>query len=1405
MQRPFRKKTSSKQSARTGLGLNRVLSVECMESRRVLSADFGFNPARLNAEGESPLQSRFTWSIVPDGTPIYACAVCTPQPSNLIERLDALFGDEANWLPLFERAVEAWDTVSAVELSREAHDDGAHLPIAAGVAGVRGDIRFGGTSVDDQDHALGYAAGTSIVLNTEPGKGSSNYTEIFTILTHEVGHALGLEHSFPPNGTKLMEEYLPGNVRDKYGFGPQFDDILQIQKIFGDVMEPNDTMFAAATLANLQIGKTSIDQLSIHGASDQDLFSFASTGRFVTVRAVPAGGSYQRGDHPQNDYQQFDALRQNTLRIELFDASGGLLEWSEASTAGELAGIYDFAVTTGAQYYVKVSGTGLAAQMYTLNFEIANSPLSDQSLQQGDMAWLAAQIEAANALNLPTRIDVPAGRYLFTQPIRINANVELVGTDERRTVFDGQRQTRLFMLDGAGHLALQRLTLMRGFTEHGGGAIWSFNADVTLRNVVLLENVAQSHGGAVAVSAGSRLTLESVRAHYNQTDGGGGAIHSNQSTLTVRNSILGENRAAWGGAVATLGTTRITGSQISRNVAQSIGGGIAFERTAATDFELVDSWITENRSDYGGGLNLGGLERDEASTLIRVHIDGNQANFAGGGLRLAGTAQVQISDSLIMDNSAHDSAGISIGEEAELSVHRSWIRRNTAEYISGGVGGQGKVAINQSTISENVANLWFGGGIGLHDDAELLLINSTVSLNRANSDGAGIAAHRAEILHSTIAFNYLVSALPQIVNGQGAGLQAFNTAVVTNSIIAKNGTGGSTTDAVGRLVITHSFLGAVDEETAELHRQNGNIVGTAAEPIDPLISELSANGGPTPTHRLLTGSPGIDAGIALGGIRHDQRQVVRGDGRPDMGAYESARSQFDSNSPPTIEIVPDLPLTNTELTSISVQLSGLSDGDGGRQPLAIRASSSNLAVIRSVDVGPIDGDQALLQLNIVPGTAGTSLITVEASDPGMDRVFGTIDDLSLARDFEVTIVNGRVIEAESVAGDIVERPTASAGRTHRLAANQRLALPLSLSEPRSLDSISVRYLSGSMTSDASAQIRLNGVDVGVVTLLAASAGFSVTTTDANLLLPAGESLLELVLLDNGMNVELDQVSLNWATAPLIIIDDSFVLEPQEGQVDMEFRLYLSSPVDREVTVRLQTQARTAQSPADYVHTDAIVVFLPGETVQHFRVPVNRDNQWEPSETFVVAASDAVGATLYNSSAIGTIYDNPFILGSPVLPSVRPMPRALPTIYIVINPTGPTVLPPRLPVPPFVFPPVQRILASVFRRGDVNRDGRITPLDILQLINHLNSRSSVRFASDVVDNFDVNRDGRITPLDILLIINHLNAVHVGSGEGEDVSATQKLPGSQLDALRTSISAFDTEAETTRKRRQWTLNG
>src|SRR5207248_673068 len=85
-----------------------------------------------------------------------------------------------------------------------------------------------------------------------------------------------------------------------------------------------------------------------------------------------------------------------------------------------------------------------------------------------------------------------------------------------------------------------------------------------------------------------------------------------------------------------------------------------------------------------------------------------------------------------------------------------------------------------------------------------------------------------------------------------------------------------------------SLIGVLNG-AAMLTSDAGNIKGTPDAPVDARLGPLRANGGPTATHALLTGSPAIDAGsnaLAFGLITDQRgfRRVVNG--RVGVGAAE---------------------------------------------------------------------------------------------------------------------------------------------------------------------------------------------------------------------------------------------------------------------------------------------------------------------------------------------------------------------------------------------------------------------------------------------------------------------------------------------------------------------------------------
>jgi hypothetical protein len=89
----------------------------------------------------------------------------------------------------------------------------------------------------------------------------------------------------------------------------------------------------------------------------------------------------------------------------------------------------------------------------------------------------------------------------------------------------------------------------------------------------------------------------------------------------------------------------------------------------------------------------------------------------------------------------------------------------------------------------------------------------------------------------------------------------------------------------------HNLIGVDTQLSGITSGTSGNLIGTAASPINPMLGALQDNGGPTQTMALLPGSPAIDAGdnsLIPSGVTSDQRGNPRiVNATVDIGSFEA--------------------------------------------------------------------------------------------------------------------------------------------------------------------------------------------------------------------------------------------------------------------------------------------------------------------------------------------------------------------------------------------------------------------------------------------------------------------------------------------------------------------------------------
>lgn len=363
-----------------------------------------------------------TWGLLSDGTSISGSE--GRSPSDLIAMLNTEIGtarggvQNAPWFRLFEESFDRWSELSGVTYTYESVDLGAELnntTTPAGSSGRYADARIGGHSIDGSSgsNTLAYNYFPNhgdMVIDTDNGSfyGSSfgDFRRLRNVLMHEAGHGLGLNHLESSDSGQLMEPFITTAFD-----GPQIDDILAIQRNYGDVYEKgngNDRFFLGIEAGafgdgdtysigtdgdNATVGRTQTDFISIDDNSDIDYFQFTvNEPGTVDIDLTQVGRTYQEG--PQDGTQTtLDTSTLNRLELELERLDGrGTITEAEGQRISSLNRefIDGFAVSPGEEYFVRVSGTQNNVQLYQLDLAFTALPVPEPAAMM--LALLAAPV-----------------------------------------------------------------------------------------------------------------------------------------------------------------------------------------------------------------------------------------------------------------------------------------------------------------------------------------------------------------------------------------------------------------------------------------------------------------------------------------------------------------------------------------------------------------------------------------------------------------------------------------------------------------------------------------------------------------------------------------------------------------------------------------------------------------------------------------------------------------------------------------------------------------------------------------------------------------------------------------------------------------------------------------------------
>lgn len=317
----------------------KMFSTECLESRQLLTAVPWENPSQL------------TSSVAADGTDVVG------QVSTFYQSFSYL-GSPATLNRTIAEVFQAWTRSTNVNVGFM--PDGGQPIGAAGKTQADprfGDIRIAAVSMSSEVYAFavphsGGIAGTwagDILVNS--AFHPPTMRQFRSVLMHEVGHVLGLDHSTDP----LSPMFLHNSPNSS--LVPTTGDIANLQKLHGvrtDLLEqtkPNDTIGSATPIRNSSFDGSAplLNYGDIAGRADSDYYVINALSSYVgpvSVRLRTHGLSMLQGS------------------LSILDRNGTVLATGAAASFGRDV-VLHISVATRQQLYIRVNS---AAPTDTFSF-----------------------------------------------------------------------------------------------------------------------------------------------------------------------------------------------------------------------------------------------------------------------------------------------------------------------------------------------------------------------------------------------------------------------------------------------------------------------------------------------------------------------------------------------------------------------------------------------------------------------------------------------------------------------------------------------------------------------------------------------------------------------------------------------------------------------------------------------------------------------------------------------------------------------------------------------------------------------------------------------------------------------------------------------------------------------------
>lgn len=805
------------------------------------------------------------WGIVQDGTSVgTAYAGESSNTSSLIAFMDSLYGDggisdtgdltQKPWFSIFNNSLNRLGEVSGLTYSYLGINNQSVTSPTTSTNATLPEVLIGGHSIDGQSgsNILAYNYFPSfgdMVIDTDNttffGNSTTSSIGMRNVLMHEFGHGVGIDHVESSDGAFLMEPFV-STAFD----GPQLDDILALQRGYGDPLEKSGGNNTAGTATNLgtissgstvtkgtkgtttTVAATDTDFVSIDDESDVDFYKFTVTAAStVSVTLTPQGPTYNQG--PQSGTQtSFNAAQQSDLTVQVLSTDGStVLQTSNTGGLGVAESITNLSIGAAGTYYVKVTGaTTDKIQLYRL----------------------ATSVTAVSTSPTTVALD-GSGNLVIT-------DVQSGGLADAYTIQSDATNSRFVISNSAGKID----TSISGSTGSGSNSVTVPFAQVTGSSITInsgdgtdsltidlsLGNFSKAitfNGGNPTSGPGDSLTLTggsmfaSVTHTLTSASSGSVAITGNSTISYTGLEPLTDNLSAtdrvftFNGGAETIALTDAAGAAMT----------IDSDLSEAVTFANPTGSLTINAGSGDDTINITSVDTAYQSDLT---INGDAGNDT---VALNADITFASGESLIVN-----AESVSTGAGADLTTSGSGAITFTADDVSlnatSTLVSAGTTTIRPQTASRAIdLGSETGGQLSLTDSEIDRITAGTLVIGNASSGAITISAaiSAAAATNVTLISGGAITATESIApNGgnltltAGGAITQGPTSIITATTLTTSSVGGTTLASASNNVTTLSAT----------NTGSGNVVYVDANAFSVSGSNLAGNFSATATTNAIT-------------------------------------------------------------------------------------------------------------------------------------------------------------------------------------------------------------------------------------------------------------------------------------------------------------------------------------------------------------------------------------------------------------------------------------------------------------------------------------------------------------------------------------------------------------------------